>query len=340
MEYNQAKKMLGNKYYKENGDDIEVIRVVSVKNTSECKIQSDKGNEIKIVNPQFVYDNYTKLIPDGFVTISLVKLNYEKDKSYNDVIVTMHRMSDLDIGDNDPFVVCRQNITDFFYNLCSTSEDHPYVGVSVSRRTCPENIDFQIMRACDEIVVAEGVNIYLEDTVEDILSLVNTKKFDKCLELGLLTHLKSICRPDIGLVSVNGHCRNLKQLLLENNFSYDLDNAFNITPIQAELGSHILEIKDDEDKLIGYKLDSEISNQFSNLFKINITDSIVIDYDHDIDVNEIFGKFFLVRDTVNKLYIVKYFTVGEWNEKDLENVALKEFQSQFTSILYDKKYKK
>ena len=227
--FNKIKTMLGKKYYKSISEDaVEIIRVTGFKNENTIEITKEDGSKEK-VNPDDVLSNYIELIPDGFMTFSVVTMKtHKKDIFCDDVIVCVHRMKDLEKKDNDPYLVCRQNITDIFYNYISNTEDHPYVGLSVTRDTCPANIDFSMIRACDDVSYFIGVNFYITDNIDSILGVLGSKikKFDSVLENGMIDFLKSNMKLDIGQIQLYGHCRNLKTLFINNNFEYDYNNIF------------------------------------------------------------------------------------------------------------------
>ena len=338
--YNKIRTMLGKKYYKAISDDkFEIIRVTGFKNENVIEITREDGNKEK-VNPDDVLMNYTELIPDGFMTFSIVTMKIKNKNTFcDDVIVCVHRMTDLDKKDNDPYLVCRQNITDIFYNYQASTENHPYVGLSVTRDTCPANIDFTIIRACDDVSYFIGINFYITDNIEDILNILGSKikKFNSVLENGMKDFLKSNMKMDIGQIQLYGHCRDLKTLLINNDFELDYNNIFNITPVDFDMKNHIVTAKDNSGDYD--TIDEFLRINFSNLFKKNITKSIVVKYDHDIDLEEVLGTYFMVRDAINNVYIILYTIEGEYFDKDLEAEAIKNLMSKNTSILREK-YKK
>ena len=56
---------------------------------------------------------------------------------------------------------------------------------------------------------------------------------------------------------------------------------------------------------------------------MKISKTIVVKYDHDIDLSE-FGEntIFLVRDNKDDVYVVRYTTTGEYMESELDMQAV------------------
>ena len=344
MTYEQVRSLLGYKFYKFENGKYNIIRIVNVKNKDVVKIiHEDDYIHTETMNPNDIINNYTKLISDGLMTFNIVKLFINKEKegiSEDDVIVCLYKNSTMRDNIQEPDVVCRQNITDLYYNYQRQNEETEMVGMCMTHATCPANLDYMIMTACDGVEYSIGVNVYIEDNIETILSMIPTKRFDKVLENGLYRHLKSFNILDNGtIMSHNGYCRNLKQLLIENNFQYDYDTVYNITSLNIDMYDNMNTVKD-ETSIEYYTLKNDITNQLNNLFKINISNTIIIEYDHDIDLLELEGsKYFIIRDMNNKLFIVNYTEDGEYRETDLAVISAKEALARIPIMFNRDKYK-
>lgn len=331
-----AFRMLGEQYYRFIDDEsVEQIRVVGVKNLNELKIM-DANREIKKVDPSYILENYTLLEPDGLITIAEVGMGKDSN-GYNisDIIVCLYRSNDMSIGNYEPFAVCRQNITDFFDNYLTQSADGTnMVGVSVSKDSCPENVSFELVRACEDIKTSVAINIYIEDTIDSILAMCGNKLkvFDRTLRSLYEAHYKAFPQLQWGASkklydkdeSIDGYCTCLKDLLTLNNFMYDFNSAYNIIDINVTIEEEKILI---EDELLGkyYSLPNDITMELSKIFKQNISDTIVVQYIHEISIEELAGtKYFMIRDNDNMIYIINYTTVGEYRESDLEVIAAEE----------------
>ena len=106
--------IVGCKYYKyDEENNLDLIRVVGVQNTETIKIRHQDGTEEK-VSPNKVLENYRMLNSDGIITFSLVTVDAGNGQNIDDVIICIHRKTDLDNCNAVPYAVCRQNINAIF----------------------------------------------------------------------------------------------------------------------------------------------------------------------------------------------------------------------------------
>lgn len=327
--FTETQKLLGLQFYKFlDEDNIDLKRVVAICNEEQIKVLDMYGKVSKINVSEL--EDYTKLTPDGLITVVVADMGQDS-KGYNieDVIVCLYRTKDMELGNYEPQIVCRQNITDFFGNyLAGDENENTLCGVSVTKDTCPENIDYSIMRACNGIKNNVAVNIYIEDNVDSILGLIKTKPFDRTLEACYNDHIKSMGGLHKQFYNKNytpdGYCKTLEELLKINKFQVDFDSSYNILAIDEILEDTLCEINDD---VFGkyLSLPQSIILALSYQLKLNIKDTIVVPYNHEIDLDELAGtKYLILRDYNNLLYIVNYTTAGEYRESDLEVIAAKE----------------
>ena len=167
--------LLGTKYYRyDENDNIEVVRICRIYNENEIQIykDNDKNNKLRIDIDEFL-KNYIKLNPRAVVNFCIAKVGNDLD----DVIVTMHKWSDLTTNEPTPYCACRQNITDIFANQLRLSEKM-YVGCSMSLSTCPPDVDYRIMIACNGIQKCINICAYMDDTLDDLLGMIQTKDYE------------------------------------------------------------------------------------------------------------------------------------------------------------------
>ena len=342
LSYNQVLALLGYKFYRIKDGEIETIRVVSIKNQDRVKIiKNDDYENTLLVDPNGIVNNFTKLASDGLITFNIVKLHVNK-LTVDDIIVCLYKSSTMKNNIQEPDVVCRQNISDLYYNYQRTNIEKEMVGMCMTKATCPANLDYMIMTACDGVEYSTGINIYIEDNIDTILSMIPKKKINKVLSNGLEQHLTrfNILSIDNGSIkSHNGYCRNIDQLLKENNFQYDFDTVFDIIGLGLDLNDYMVSVKDEIDEEY-YTLKNDIVNELNKIFRINITNTVVIEYDHDIDLLELKDiKYILIRDINNKLFIVNYTENGEFRESDLSVIAAKQAISKVSLLFNRDKYK-
>lgn len=347
-------KYLGYKFYKEQEDgSFTIIRIIKLEEYNDkVVIRNEETGNSKTVTFASL-KSYTPLKPTGVITFSNVKIysNENKTSYAEDVIVCLYRIIDIELDQNiPPYAICRQNINDIFYNLLSNKEEHDIVGLSISRDNCPTNFDYRMMAACDEIVNYQMVAIYIDDTLDDILKCVNIKLFDKSLYNNFKIHMKTknpMWSEEIDKnnphkkLSDNGWCRDLKSLLIDNNFITDLNTMRNITEFDFDISEDIITVdckSPDGEPYQKQILSDQCMMYFSYVFKVNMNSTMIIKYDYDIDLADFnHTNYILVRDNTQSLYIVVYTVDGEYIEKDLEDESNKmDFSDRYRLAFYNK----
>lgn len=338
--------MIGYKFFKEEENEIKLIRLIKTrkyKNTIldpvEVLVRDENTKEEYKLRTEILKNEYTPLMPDGLLTFNIAGLRDGKGKIVKDVIVTASKILNVQIGDRIPFAVCRQNITDIFYNLICKSENDMMVGLSINRDNCPTNFDYRIMLSCDDISYTESFNIYRNDTLKDILQYIKLNKFNKIMEENYKEFVSTTNDP--GLIfkkSSKGWCKDLVTLLKENNFQNDIDEMLGITAVDFEIAPFL------EDKSIPgkeeytYKTPSKEFHDWLayNVFKLNMKDITVLEYDHDINLGDFNNsRYFFLRDNSDKLYMFIYTLYGEEYTVDMINESM-DFSDKFRINLYNK----
>ena len=319
----ELNKYLGYKFFKELEDgSFEIIRLTHVYEfNNKVSIVNEETKSKKQINFETL-KGYTPLEPFGFVSFSIVSVTDQNGEKQKDVMITLYRLLDIKLNMNEPFAICRQSITDFFYSTFAKKYDHEIVGISVTRDNCPTNIPYHMVAACDEVNKFEIVNFYLEDTIEDILNCIHTSYYDDILLELFNNHINATGKFMMtGRSSVDGWCKNLSTLLKDNNFITDMDTIRDIAAVDFNLSDYLEEFETIKGEK-GFKLDNEALQFFCNTFKVNATETSVLKYAHDIDLAEFNNtNYTLIRDNTNTLYIVAYLVNGEYLEKDLEDKA-------------------
>ena len=278
----------GSKFYRfeEGSEKPEVIRIRNVDYEKNIVKYTDSNNKKCKMSYHELTTNYKMLAPDGLISISIVEVEQNPD-----VIVALKPFpkteADWKNMNNLPYAICRQMVTDFFALGSSVSDENDIIfGVSTSQDTCPANIDFNLMLACTNLEFTKMIAIYLDDTLDLILSLFDNTRFDKVFEV--LSERYS---------SVKGVVKSLKDLLVENNFMYDFRKCFKILEIPFEV--------DEESEGLN---EANINYLMSEL-KVNIIETYVVRYDRTIDTSKIKRDYVLVssaQENHNKIYLVGY----------------------------------
>ena len=167
--------------FKDDEDHPEVIRLLNVdydKKIIKYRDSEGKQQKEKLTN---LTEKYKVLAPDGIISFNDVSMPYNG----RDVIVALQpfpKSKDKlnQLNDNLPYAVCRQFVVDMF-SMCTNPESN-IIGMSVSKDTCPSTVDYKLMLACNEINYTRMIAVYLDDTLDGILSLFNNKPFDDALD--------------------------------------------------------------------------------------------------------------------------------------------------------------
>lgn len=275
---------LGDKFYvyNEEKSEFETFRIIRIKNTDSFILQDEQTKEKQTVTSQYLKDNYIKLKPDGYVSFAIVDLQ----DGIKDTIISLYRIKDLESGEQVPYAACRQNIYDLFTNQIK-DKYKTYIGVSISKDTVPEDTPYEMVLACNGISYNNMVSVYIDDTLETMLSMIKEDKYDLVLKT-----LKNNLSDD----SIAGSCETLRQLLVENNFIYDFYKAFDIVKIPFDI-----ELVEDTYELIPYQ--REILEDY---LKTEMFKTYVLEYDKEIDLKKIQREYVLISDKNDKLFVVAY----------------------------------
>jgi hypothetical protein len=339
--------MVGYKLFKEDKDgSLDILRIMYVKR------YQDSANPTKIVvrneitgdifkMPVENLKEYTPLQPDGVLTFNIVNLdNPDNNKKYvKDVIVTASRYFNLQIQDKMPYAVCRQNITDIFYNLLVKDESEMIVGLAVNQDDCPAGFDFRLMLACTSIEFSELINFYRNDTIEDLYCMINKSKYDEVLN----NLFKEHCKASGNTIKLfakrdKGWSSSLNVLLSDNNFQNDINDMFGIVDIDFELKNFIVQKPLPGREEMFDSLTDDLKLWLSSIFKIAISEITVIKYDIDINLGDYNNtRYLMIRDSSKTLYMLVYTLNGQYHKSDLEALAeKKDFSTEFRIKFYNK----
>lgn len=261
--------------YLPGSDEPNLIRLIRIKN-SDCFVVESKGAKIKMSGVEF--STYTKLNPDAQICISIVEL---EDKA-PDIIVTVYRKEDANT-DGLPYCICRQNLYDMFTNTVSPSEDGRfYIGCSVSKDTCPKDINFKQLLACNGVVKTDIISAYYEDSLDKILSFINTMEYDQVIDMLNQGY-------DHNQVITNN--QTLKDLLSYSHFMDDFWRGLNVVKAPFEFIP----------ELVG-----ELTKWIEDIIKHEMISPVVVRFTRDIDLDIIQDQYLLLLDANDSLFVVSY----------------------------------
>lgn len=296
---------VGTKFYRytDDSDKPEIVRILKYQNETTVKVRNESTKEEYKIALDELKTKYIKISISGLMVFSKVTIGNGND----DIIVSLYRNKELDMKSTLPYCVCRQGITDIFYQMTRT--DKNFYGASVSVDTIPSGIEFDIMVACDAVYQdsIQYVAVYMNDTLDDIIDMVNTKEFDKTLNLMYLDHVthesskygKVFYETMLKCDNCEGYVRSLKGLLDSTNFMFDFYRGFEIYPLDFDLDGYDQQALPDNYKSI-----------LSDLICKNIDKALVIKYDHDIQFSLIKKDYVMISDKNGVLYLITFTTSG------------------------------
>lgn len=261
----------------------------------------------------------TIIRPHALISFTIVNV-----RDLKDVLVLVYRNKEIEEQSQLPYIVCRQNITDFLAN--SLEKEMNYCGLSISADSMPVDMQMEQLIACDGLSKQVNFAFYMNDTLSDILSIIKTKDFDNVLFNLHATHVKHVAEDNnLGKMFIknakdglDGYYKTLKGLLKSNNFLNDIQTGFGIYPLNMDLsyinpndGGYVQH--EDIDPI------SIIANRFiSNVFAIR--------YDLDINIKELPENSILISDKFENLYVVTY---------DLEDGEYKSAKTIYDYLRFD-----
>lgn len=276
---------IGDIFYNFIEDEINILRVVKCKSTEKFVLKDGNSNLISL-NRKELTDNYSRLENNSYFSFAVVKL----PNGTKDIIVTIHRKSDIKLGINQVYTVCRQQFNDLFADQIKTNDINNF-GVCVSRDTCPENLEFEDYLVCEGIDgKTDIISVYLDDTLDSILKYIDTKKYDDVL--------KNIYN-SVNPYMTTGVCQTLKELLEYQDIMFDFYLGNGITRVPFEVIDNSLNI--DQIKYI------------EHLNKHYLVEPLIVPYNYDMDLNKIERSHIRIIDTNNKIYVVSYLEGGYVN---------------------------
>lgn len=304
--------LVGTRYFDSSK---KVYKVVKVKNKDTFSLTTMDGKDRFTKTREELDNDYTMLTPNGYMIVSVVENNIN-DKKQKDVVVALYRykQSEREKNGNLPYCICRQNVVNIFYEY-SNAYNIRHCGMSVSVETCPTNVDYSLMIACDNVYNNIAIAIYMDDDFRDVMKLFKHNVYDTVLKAGVKANTNR----------VSGYVGTLDELLEQEEFSKDFYKAFNITEVDFSLDYN-------EENLL---LDRKQTLYFEEFFKIKMFDAFVVKYDYSIRLKDIKKNYVLVYSKSDKqLYIIIYTKGQMYDEYMAEQIRQTKNQAAlFNSIL-------
>lgn len=305
----KANYLVGTKFYRyDENDNLIMLRVVRIKNEDTIVVKEISYNNptvefdktiyhmpkleptIKIfpIKKKELFDNYTKLLSDGIMIFNIITI-----RDMEDVVVTLMRRKDIENRIQVPYVICRQNVKDFHDYLIKTDWAKTDVGTCISQDTIPNGCDFRELLVADNIIQSNIVNVYLDDSLDDILEYVNTLNYDHCL--AKIFDLAKEHANTFNYPFPRGYWRTLRDLLNDNDFMDDFDRGFNIIDVDFII-----------EEIPNNQLYPDDMQRLEDLTGQKFLGHFICPFEKTIDLSRISYDYKLIRDKVGALYIMIY----------------------------------
>lgn len=300
----------GTKYYKIENGTATIIRIVNIKNSNTVVcILDELYDGKKSITPENTFKltidelkkNYKLLLPNGQICMVNVKSN-----RYNifDTILVSAKIEAVsataaDIKFGEVYAMCRQAIIDIFSSIINPNE--AVFGASISRKTCPSNIVFEgLYSDCELLDDGQFINIYQQDTIDQILGLLKTTSSDTILTNNY-NGFKDDERP-------KGVVKDVESLVKTNAFINDIQSMYDIIPmpdVTINLEDNIYILKDVDLYRIEYAI------------KCRMKDVLIVEYNHFISEEDISPDYQHIKicDSNNKVYIIQFTSVAGFAEE-------------------------
>ena len=214
----QAYRLKGTKFYyfEENKETPQVVRLIQYDDLKRrYKVTDGSDNRDFYIDQETLENNWVKLNPDGILEFLICYAIDNQGDEVPDCMVTLRRKTPNGGYEPIPYLVCRQAALDIFILL----QQEKYVaGMCITQDTCPPELKFDGCYKYSKFTRQELVATYMDDTLDSILRVLNTKKYDERLRL-----IKS--RDQMG---IPGYHDNLRDFMRDNFFMLDFHKAFGI----------------------------------------------------------------------------------------------------------------
>jgi hypothetical protein len=276
---------------------VETLRIIKVRRTAVTGLCNEKKIELTATE---LYNNYTLVNPDGYVTFTVACLA----DGNKDVVITLTRKEDGGNKCTMPYAVCRQAIGDVFTNQLIKDSSVFLVGTSVNKDNCPQNVEYKNVLSCNSIEYSRTIACYKYDTVDSLLSFIDTTKFDETL-VKLYNKAPTVVQEANITLPVKGFCKTLRELMESNEFDYDFLYAFKINKVNFKLERHC-DIDDSGSMIPTEKLCESQVKILEDIIGNYIFNTYIIPYDLDINFNDIQRNYIMICDTERMVYIIAY----------------------------------
>jgi len=284
-------------YQKEEGKDPDIKRVISYKNDSkQYKVKDLATKKVLMMDKEEVEREWTRLNPDALIMLYTAIFD-----GLEDVLICVHKRVDRQF-ERTPHIVCRQNVVDMYRMSNNVSIFQPCIGMCLSRNAVLENLRFEdFLRYDDELTSHTATVVYIDDTFNDIIEFMDTRKADKVLRNNKEGYWHKYEEAEMYGLRVIGVCSTVEELLKTNAFMFDYHAIMDIAEVPFSLR--------DPDKIPRKALVDVITH----ITRTVPEEIYVLKYDKSINISQFKRKYILMTADPEKcdpddtdIYIVCY----------------------------------
>lgn len=309
---NELKLNIGSKYQIFSSEtDYRIVRSVSQPKKTKLKVLEEDGSISEI---DLADDNVFPIESAAVASIfgcKMTNIGVGAGDHYYDVYTVLFKKDNTDI----PAMVLRQNILD---DSPATIGNYIVVGMNFIGEELIKNPDMQSYIFDEEydkdgnptkeseIIIGVGVELYVDDTYENIIKLI------KAYDSNILDQLEDIftkMKPyDSEKNKIVGYCKDLDEFFKYLAFNENYRYIFGVASVDfdIDLGDNI-----DEDGNVS--LNKKQISALEDRFQTYMTNVKCIKYDNDIDIVElIMSPHVMIHDKNFIMYLVTYDVIRKY----------------------------
>lgn len=292
------KEILGYKYETYEGDAFKLYRTIGFKDYhTVIALDLDSGEKVNITK-QDLLDRYIRLIPDAFMNIMITDLDVAPD-----VYLCINKSTNLNNGKKEPDIILRQNVYSPYSDAFNITPKIS-IGACITENICSGETTMASFMEFDKIKYSDSVALYVDDTVDDIINIINPRTIKH-----INSALQRISYKYSSMPYIEGCTDNIKSLMEDTNFIFYYRNIFNILQLDWQIDIGKESYNDNGDLAFNDKQQKRFEDEIRK-FICNIK---VIKYDKDIDISRVVSyTHTMVSDITQTIYLIAYDVLGDY----------------------------
>ena len=250
------------------------------------------------ITKQDLLDHYIRLIPDAFMNIMITDLDVAPD-----VYLCINKSTNLNNGKKEPDIILRQNVYSPYSDAFNITPKIS-IGACITENICSGETTMASFMEFDKIEYSDSVALYVDDTVDDIINIINPRTIKH-----INSALQRISYKYSSMPYIEGYADNIKSLMEDTNFIFYYRNIFNILQLDWQIDIGKESYNDNGDLAFNDKQQKRFEDEIRK-FICNIK---VIKYDKDIDISRVISyTHTMVSDITQTIYLIAYDVLGDY----------------------------